>query len=168
MHQLLLFLRKFDIQPFLDIKNITKIGNRYYISTKDIDEYTAKIKKKPYAKGVYLGAYKKSLKIFFPSPYLLHLISKKTKNIITINDKAAWLFICGRDVFEDSVQEHSRIVLRKLKTRAQSKKDVFVVIENKERNILGYGKINPIKDQVSIKNIFDIGDFLRRELSTEH
>ncbi len=55
--------------------------------------------KKPYSVGIYLGREKKE---FEASVALLDLL-KSTKRKMVINEKAEWLFLCGRDVMAESM-----------------------------------------------------------------
>jgi ribosome biogenesis protein Nip4 len=87
---------------------------------------------------------------FKPSLFLLETLSKKSKNKIFINDKAEWLFLCGRDVFLESIE------------RDDSTDDVFLVQNELDEN-LGYGKKVRIRGKEIVKNMLDRGDFLRRE-----
>ena len=90
--------------------------------------------------------YKKSLHVSL-GPYKL-IVDKKT----------AWLFICGRDIFRKGILQGDQL-----------KKGDYVLIMNLMNECLGYGKIlinlrgSPDSKQVAVKNILDIGDFLRRE-----
>ena len=71
-----------------------------------------------------------------------------------VDDKAEWLFLCGRDVFAKSV----------VKANVKSGR---VIVCNKGKEVLGYGNIVGElgrKDKVFVKNLLDKGDFLRREM----
>lgn len=94
------------------------------------------------ASGLVLGHKKNNFK---PSLYLLELIAKDSSKKIVINSKAEWLFLCGRDVFKDSI----------LKKNATE----FCLVQNEKDENLGFGLI---KGNL-VKNMLDRGDFLRRE-----
>ena len=86
------------------------------------------------------------------------MMAENKANKIVIDKKTAWLFICGRDIFKQGI------------LRANvSRKDDYALILNEHNECLGFGKIlrNIRKEQdankVVVKNILDIGDFLRRE-----
>ena len=84
---------------------------------------------------------------------MLDIIGKSTKRRIIIDDKAEWLFLCGRDIFGKSI------------VRADVKEG-FAIIQNKAGETLGFGKITDDiskKNKAVIKNKLDRGDFLRRE-----
>lgn len=135
-----------DIQEFLknftdeDIGPIELKKNTYYFKSQNkIEQATSQ--------GLPLGT---TGKYFKPSLYLLEILSKKTTNKIFINDKAEWLFLCGRDVFEESI------------TQDNSKTDVVLVQNQKNENI-GLGKKTWKGKKMIIKNLIDRGDYLRRE-----
>ena len=51
-----------------------------------------------YYAGLYLGKVGKKGG-FFPSFNLLNMLVDAVANKIVVDQKAAWLFICGRDIF---------------------------------------------------------------------
>jgi predicted RNA-binding protein (TIGR00451 family) len=105
--------------------------------------------------GTYLGKVKNGK--FFPSFSLLRMIAERKANKIIVNDKTAWLFICGRDIFRQGI----------LKADGSNRKGDYALVLNQHRECLGFGKIvvslEEEKKGVAVKNISDIGDFLRRE-----
>jgi len=101
----------------------------------------------PLMKGISLG---KQDKVFMPSLYLLELLSKESNNKVFINKKAEWLFLCGRDVFPESV------------LKSKTKNTIFLVQSELDEN-LGLGMKTKHKGKSIIKNLMDRGDFLRRE-----
>jgi ribosome biogenesis protein Nip4 len=76
-----------------------------------------------------------------------------------VDDKAAWLFICGRDIFKEGVMQ----------VEGSREKGSYILILNKHGECLGFGKIrrnlDKVKSGVAVENVLDIGDFLRREKS---
>jgi ribosome biogenesis protein Nip4 len=107
--------------------------------------------------GVYLGKIKKGK--LSPSLNLLSIISKNKANKVTIDKKAAWLFICGRDIFRKRI----------LRVEGSIKKGSITLILNNFNDCLGFGRIiidldkKTQKNELVIRNILDIGDCLRRE-----
>lgn len=105
--------------------------------------------------GMYLGKTKGGR--FFPSFNLLRIINEKEANKIIVNKKAEWLFICGRDIFNRGVLE---VIRSKIKGD-------YTLVLNKRHECLGFGKIvgdlGKKQSKVFVKNILDLGDFLRRE-----
>ncbi len=73
-----------------------------------------------------------------------------------VNERVGWLFACGRDVFVDSI------------TRKEGKLTEgsgFLVMMGDD--CLGYGKVETRQGKTIIRNVFDVGDFLRRERGLE-
>jgi ribosome biogenesis protein Nip4 len=111
-----------------------------------------------YYAGIYLGKVKNGK--FFPSFNLLTMIAKGEANKVIVNKKAAWLFICGRDVFRTGI----------LAVHGSRKKGDPVLVLNEFDECLGFGRLvcnlmeAAKKSEIAIKNVSDVGDFLRREL----
>ncbi len=91
---------------------------------------------------------------FKPSPYLLGMINNKTNRKIVVNEKAEWLFICGRDIHGKNITASCDV-----------NEDDFVLILNELNECLGYAQISKMHNGEikMLKNVYDIGDFLRRE-----
>ena len=106
-----------------------------------------KIDRETHSKGLFLGEDKKGFK---PSLALLEMIAKDSKRKAFLNEKGAWMFICGRDVFGESIEK-------------SSVEEGLVLVQNDKDENLGYGKIWKKKGELFIKNILDKGDYLRRE-----
>jgi ribosome biogenesis protein Nip4 len=108
-----------------------------------------------YYAGTYLGKVKKGR--FFPSFNLLAILGKCDANRIVIDKKAAWLFICGRDVFREGV----------ITIYGSRRRGSFTLVLNEFRECLGFGRITDDLDsgyaKVVVRNVSDVGDFLRRE-----
>lgn len=101
-------------------------------------------KEKPLRAGAFLGS--KQGKQIISSINFLRILGKQSNRKIILNKKAAWLFICGRDVFAENIlskQESSNIVL----------------VIDEDDNVLGLAK----KQGNTYKNIYDVGELLRRE-----
>jgi ribosome biogenesis protein Nip4 len=140
---------KLSINPeFILNKN-----RRYYLVNKNLRGY---IHKEFYYAGTYLGKGKKGK--FFPSFNLLAMLARGDANKIVVDKKAAWLFICGRDIFRRGI----------LAVRGSVKKGDHALVMNEFGECLGFGKIvcrldEGAKTEVAVKNVSDVGDFLRRE-----
>lgn len=139
MNEIKNFLKKFDFE--LTGEKI-KIGNNYYLINENIKQILSKNKDKPKSAGIFLGQDKEG---FSPSLALLRMIETDRK--IIVNEKGEWLFICGRDIMEESV----------IKSNVKSG---FALVEDSKGNNLGLAKID---NKIFAKNIIDLGDFLRRE-----
>ena len=132
---------------------VNKAG-RYFLLNKAL----LKVARKDfYYAGAYLGKVKNGK--FFPSFDLLAMLAEGEANKIVVEKKAAWLFICGRDVFRNGI----------LEVRGSRKKGSHTLVLNEFGECLGFGKIigrldeAAKKNEVVVRNISDIGDFLRRE-----
>lgn len=108
--------------------------------------------------GTYLGRIVKGK--LFPGFELLTMIARKKANEIIVDKKTEWLFICGRDIFKQGI----------VKTIGSGRKDEHVLVLNDNGECLGYGRIlcdlEKTKSGLAVKNMLDIGDFLRREKQT--
>ncbi len=107
--------------------------------------------------GIYLGKAKEGK--FFPSFNLLSMLAKKDANRIVLDRKAAWLFICGRDVLAKSI----------VRVIGSARKQSNVLVLNEFGECLGFGRIvgnlneRGKSDEIAVRNVADVGDFLRRE-----
>ena len=128
-------------------------ADRYFLLNKNLKGL---IGRDFYYAGTYLGKVKNGR--FFPSFNLLAMLAKGKANKIVVDKKAAWLFICGRDVFRRGV----------LTAHGSRRKGDYALVMNEFGECLGFGKIlcslDAEKAQVVVKNISDVGDFLRREI----
>jgi ribosome biogenesis protein Nip4 len=130
-------------------------NGRYFLVNKNLHGY---IHKDFYYAGTYLGKAKKGK--FFPSFNLLAIFARGDANKIVVDKKAAWLFICGRDIFRRGI----------LTVCGSRKKGDHTLVMNEFGECLGFGKIvcrldeGAKETEVAVENISDVGDFLRREV----
>ncbi len=154
MKSILKFAFQVGAKISLNADFIVEKGGRYFL----LNEALLKIARKDfYYAGTYLGKVKNGK--FFPSFNLLMMLAKGEANKIVVEKKAAWLFICGRDVFRKGV----------LAVRGSRKKGDHTLVLNEFGECLGFGKIiggldEAAKTEVAVKNVSDVGDFLRREV----
>ena len=73
-------------------------------------------------------------------------------NKVWVNDRVGWLFSCGRDIFEESI----------LRVEGSLVDGTYFLVML-GRNCLGYGRFETLGVGGILRNLFDIGDFLRRE-----
>ncbi len=147
------FLIQFGIRRFdTDNCHLLVQGNKYFLIKKDLHDIIKKTKK-PFYAGTYVG--KARGRKFFPSVNLLNSIKNKTQNKIWLDNKTEWLFVCGRDIFGEGITKASHAV----------HKGIITLVLNERNEVLGFGKAvkKPKEKGVVVDNIFDIGDFLRRE-----
>jgi ribosome biogenesis protein Nip4 len=90
---------------------------------------------------------------FIPSASLLRELGKlRGPNKIWVDERVGWLFACGRDIFAESI----------IKSEGELTEGAcFLVMLLGD--CLGYGRVEKSEERMILKNIFDIGDFLRRE-----
>ncbi len=152
MKPLTLFASKFGAHVVLNPEFIIEKAQRYYLLNSALRKVT---RSDFYYAGLYLGKVKNGK--FFPSFNFLNMISPLATNKMFLNPKAAWLFICGRDVFRRSIS----------KTQGAQRKGDFTLVMNEFGECLGFGMIvgefSGVKNEVVVRNVLDLGDFLRRE-----
>ena len=130
--------------------------NYFFIADEELKNAKGRINQEPFSVGLFLGEMKKNR--FVPSAAILDAVSRLSDKKIFVNRKTAWLFLCGRDIFGRGI------------VKSNVKKGV-VLVQNEMDENLGYGEIIAdlsLKDKVVVKNLFDRGDFLRRERKGKH
>ncbi len=148
------FISRFGASITFDENLIVRKENRFFLLNQKLKDL---VSEDFFYAGVYLGKVKDG--VFFPSFNLLAMIAeRKEANNIIVNDKVEWLFVCGRDVFKRGIT----------KVVGSKKRGDCTLILNQHDECLGFGKIlhnldDENKNRVVVKNISDIGDFLRRE-----
>lgn len=146
------FASRFGSKIAFNPELIIEKGQRYYLLNPRLRKI---LQGDFYNVGLYLGKVKNG--VFFPSFNLLNLLVKLSANKIIVNGKAAWLFICGRDVFQTGI----------LKVMGSKRKGDVTLVMNEFGECLGFGKItggfDGLEGKVAVKDVLDIGDFLRRE-----
>ena len=146
------FANLFGVDVDLNENLVVKKGDQYFLATEDL--------KKAMAKGFfYVGSYLGKVKngVFYPGFEFLRMLSQKNANCVVVDEKTEWLFICGRDIFKRGIAG----------TKRSAKRGDYVLVLNKNGETLGYGRVTCVFDEVkkgvAVKNILDLGDFLRRE-----
>jgi ribosome biogenesis protein Nip4 len=146
------FVNRFGASLNLEESLIVKRQNRYFLLNENLKKLIAK---DFFYAGTYLGKSKNGK--FFPSFSLLRMIAEKKGNKVIVDKKTEWLFICGRDIFKQGIIE----------VVGSRRKGDHTLILNQYGECLGFGVIfsslDKEKVRVAVKNISDIGDFLRRE-----
>lgn len=100
--------------------------------------------------GVYLGQNRQR---FEPSSILLQMLGKESStNKVYVDRDTAWLFVVGKDVFDENIMK---------KTDGVRLGGYCLVMFGEE--CIGYGRYETSRDLRVVKNLFDVGDFLRRE-----
>lgn len=152
MEQIALFAMQFGAKFVLNPEFVVKTNQRYYLINPRIKKLMCK---DFFYSGLYLGQFKND--VFFPSFNLLNMIAKVATNKVFLDKKTAWLFICGRDIFRKGITTVLGI----------QENGSFTLIINEFGECLGFGqiieKMDSSGDRIVIRNILDVGDFLRRE-----
>lgn len=149
------FLKQFRSPLKLDDELVAEQENRYFLLNKNLKRF---VSKDFFYAGIYLGKARGNR--FFPSFHLLWIMAQDRANKMFVDNKTEWLFICGRDVFKRGI----------IKVASSGKKGDYTLVLNRNGECLGFGRI--IQDlnktsEVAVKNVSDIGDFLRREAHFE-
>jgi ribosome biogenesis protein Nip4 len=146
------FVSRFGTDISLDETLIVKKQSRYFLLDENLKQLASK---DFFYAGTYVGKIKDGR--FFPSVSFLELIARKEANKVTVDKKTEWLFTCGRDIFAQGI----------VNVIGSGKRDDYTLVLNLYGECLGFGRILcniDVKRQgLVIKNILDIGDFLRRE-----
>lgn len=134
----------------VDEERLLRINNKRFTVGDDLDDFIFRWDNLVYA-GKLLG---KDRKLFHPSPTLLQELASEQGplNRVHVGRETGWLFVCGRDVFEESI----------LRTEGEFEEGILSLVML-EGSCLGYGRVEPFQGKRILKNVFDIGDFLRRE-----
>ncbi len=130
------FLKQFGIH---EAPNTIIINRSYY-----------KASKQPFG-VVYAGeliAHQRG-EYIIPSIHFLQKIAKQATKKVVVDDKGAWMFICGKDAFAKSIITHN------------AEPNDFVVVMNQHDECIGYGIYQ--EGRAAVIRKFDIGDLLRRE-----
>jgi ribosome biogenesis protein Nip4 len=148
------FALRFAVHIGLNEDFIVEKNGRFYLVSSLLRPY---VHPDFFYAGLFLGKAKKGK--FFPSFNLLSMLAKENANKVIIDKKAAWLYICGRDVLGKSI----------LRFHGSGKKNTDVLVLNEFGECLGFGRIvgrlsgEIENNEIAVRNISDVGDFLRRE-----
>ncbi|MCL5876327.1 MAG: hypothetical protein M1540_00760 [Candidatus Bathyarchaeota archaeon] len=149
------FVAQFGIDIALNPELTVEKNGRFYLVNAALKPLM--VRSDFFYAGVFLGKAKEGK--FFPSFNLLSIIAKKDAARIVVGSKAAWLFICGRPILAKSV----------LRVFGSGKKNTHVLVLNEFGECLGFGRIvgnlrdKGAMDEIAVRNVSDVGDFLRRE-----
>lgn len=146
------FLRTFDAEISLSETSILKNDTRYYLLNETAKHLASQ---DIFYAGTYLGKLKNGR--FFPAFGLLRIMTEGKANRVIVDEKTEWLFVCGRDVFKRGIVKMIR----------SPHKGDHVLVLNRYSECLGFGRLlydsSQKESDVAVKNILDLGDFLRRE-----
>ncbi len=147
------FIRIFTQAPIIDEHTVLKLGSGYYLVDEKLRRMVVGTNMTCAAAGILLG--REFGTGFLPSTYLLTLLCNKAEFKVTLNEKGAWLFICARDIFSESIIEV---------TGKPSVRDLVLVM-NAKQECLGIGSVEQKLQArgLVIKNVYDIGWFVRKK-----
>jgi ribosome biogenesis protein Nip4 len=157
MNPLPRFARQFGANITLNPRLVVQKANRFFLLNSSLQSFA--VTDFFYA-GLYLGKVKSG--VFFPSFNLLNILADSATNRIVLTSEAAWLFICKRDILKKSI----------VRFYGSGRKNTAVLVQNEFGECLGFGRIignlsdltDLIEDnEIVVKNVLDLGDFLRRE-----
>ena len=148
------FASQLGVHIGLNLDLVCEKNGRYYLVNHALKQLT---QSDFFYVGVFLGKVKDGK--FFPSFNLLAMLAKKDAMRVVVDTKAAWLFICGRDILRNSI----------LRIHGSGKINTNTLVINEFGECLGFGRIigklysKEDSNEIAIRNVSDIGDFLRRE-----
>jgi ribosome biogenesis protein Nip4 len=148
------FAAQFGLQVAFNPDLVIEKNGRFYLINERLKPL---IKHDFFYAGLFLGKAKEGK--FFPSFNLLSIFAKQGGNRVVVEKKAAWLFICGRDILAKSLMH----------IHGSGKKNTNTLILNEFGECLGFGRIvgnlsgDDQSDEIAVRNVSDVGDFLRRE-----
>jgi len=154
MKEILDFTAQFKATINLNEKLVVKRKKRYFLLNENLKSH---LHEDYYYIGIYLGKTKEGR--FFPSFNLLAMMARGRARKIVVDRKTEWLFICGRDIFKRGI----------LRTTDAMRKGDYTLVVNQHGECLGFGRLlcnvdeEVDKQKVIVRNISDVGDFLRRE-----
>lgn len=154
MKEVLDFTAQFKATINLNEKLVVKRKKRYFLLNENLKSH---LHEDYYYIGIYLGKTKEGR--FFPSFNLLAMMARGRARKIVVDRKTEWLFICGRDIFKRGI----------LRTIGSMRKGDYTLVVNQHGECLGFGRLlcnvdeEVDRQKVIVRNISDVGDFLRRE-----
>jgi ribosome biogenesis protein Nip4 len=128
---------------------VTRINDQYFTLGSSLMN-GLKVKEGLVYAGCYLG---RDRRRFEPSSILLQtLASEPGTRKVHVGRDAAWLWVCGRDVFQANIEA----------VEGELTLGSHCLVVHGGRCI-GYGRYETAGDRRIVRNLFDLGDFLRRE-----
>ena len=146
------FSAKVNAKLVLDRRRVVEKEGRFFLLNNDVRSI---LRDDFFYAGAYLGKVKNGK--FFPSFILLAKLAEGKTNKVIVNEKAGWLFVCGRDLLSEGIRD----------VQGSRRKGDFTLILNVFGECLGFGRIlhdlSSKEAGVAVQNVSDVGDFLRRE-----
>jgi ribosome biogenesis protein Nip4 len=149
MRQLEGFLRSIGAGYEVPEEDVVRINNKRFAASPALRASMTRRDRLIYA-GRFLGRTKN---VWEPSAILLREVAgQSAARKAWVDDQAAWLFVCGRDVFTERIT--------RIDPEAAEGTNYLVMLGD---DCLGYGRLQTVDGKLILRNLFDIGDFLRRE-----
>ena len=146
------FALKLNARLTLNPNLLLETRGRYFLLNKNLKGI---VPRSFFYVGRFLGEVKNGK--FFPSFNLLAILAEGEAHKVVVNEKASWLFICGRDIFGEGI----------VSVLGSRRKGALTLVLNEFEECLGLGRIisdfGAMDTKVVVENIADVGDFLRRE-----
>ncbi|ASJ15807.1 hypothetical protein A3L04_01325 [Thermococcus chitonophagus] len=123
-----------------------------YAVNEDVWRIIESLKMRPYGAGTFVGTIKVDENLvekFYPNIEFFSFI-RIEKNYAILGPKASFLFTTGKDAPKKAVKE--------IKWQGSKK----IVVMNEWGDVIGLGIVNPKEERRFIKNLADVGEFLRR------
>lgn len=142
--------------PHNSLTHVIESGKRAYYDPKDNAAFAKQNKLDFFSVGRFLGEDKRG---FQPSPFGVEHASTfaSEKQKVVLDNKGAWLFLCGRDVFGRSILQ------------GNPKRNKAVFLYDEQKNLLGYGVwvVDEITKREENKTVIehrqDKGSYIRRK-----
>ena len=149
------FIEKFTKEEVIKDDDIYQLGTEWYRVPDALIGFK-NLPRTPVWVGQFLG--RERNKYLVPGKALLDAIAPVATKRVMVSDKAAWLFVCGKDVLQQSI----------IRVDGNPKSGEWVLVMQ-GMACIGFGEVQgALADKTSIvKNLFDLGDFLRRERPTK-
>ena len=150
MRMLRAFLEGVGSSYLPDEEGVVKVNNKRFTLDEGLLGLIVRRDNLVYA-GRFMG---KNRREFHPSAILLRELTSEEgpPNRVHVDREVGWLFVCGRDIFEESA----------LRVEGGFKEGTLSLVMM-DGHYLGYGRVQSSEGRRILKNLFDIGDFLRRE-----
>lgn len=151
------FAKEFNVD--LDISNLKEFDKNYYLVDNRFKTIIDSVPIEPVYAGLFVGEIDSKTHKFIPSLMFMDFLSTQSDCKINVRKKSEFLFTCGRDLFKESVAKFD----------IELERNQLVLILDHLNRFLGMGKVKNNFDNISNKDVFieslyDVGDFLRREV----
>ncbi len=146
------FIQQFTKEKILQEKELLELKFEYVLVSEPLKRIIMSSTIKPQTAGLLLG--RQFPNGFVPSVALLQMLVPHAERTVTVNDKGAWLFICARDLWSESIIDS--------KGKPEAGQLVLVCNEHKECLGVGYVVQKISARGLVIKNLYDIGWFARK------